>query len=89
MGKGPFVGLLKLRHPLIGTRIIESAATEPQHDDEDVHDRRTGAEGHGGLAPIDLTLLARRGFELQERPVRLEWTTRSGATNAGTGAAAD
>ena len=43
MRKGPFVRLEKLRHPLIGTGIIESAATEAQREHEDVHDRRNPA----------------------------------------------
>lgn len=49
MGKGLFMGLEKLREPLIRTGVIEPASAEPQREDEHMHHDGTGAERHPRL----------------------------------------
>lgn len=72
MGKGPFMGFEKLCQPLIGTGVIEPAVAEAQRQHEHMHDPRTGAKGHQGLASINLTLLPRRRLKPHERPAHLQ-----------------
>src|SRR6185437_1849304 len=71
MGKGPFMGLKKLCQPLIGTGVVEPTAAETQRQHEHMHDLRAGSEAHQRLAPINLTLLARRRLKAEERSLGL------------------
>ena len=72
VGKGPLMRLQKLRHPLIGTGVIEPATAESQREHEHVHHLRPRAEGHAHLAPINLTLVPRRRLKADERPLCLQ-----------------
>jgi len=72
MGNGPLVRVEQLREPLVGTRVREPAAADPPREHDHVYHRRADAERHGGLAPITLTLLARRRLNADKGPLRLE-----------------
>ena len=80
MRKGPLVCIQQRANALVLVAFGEHAPRVAQGEHEDVDSDRPAGEGYAHLAPVDLALLTRRGFEPALRQRRGAASARSGRT---------